>query len=107
VTEQTGKQVLEQVREALAREWVEHEDPALAALDGCVVLTAEEAEKVRSALLALYGYQGPTGPAIQRRATNEALALLTPTERSPHKLGESGLFDPMPGDGYADDERRV
>jgi len=91
MSEQTGKQVLEQVREALAREWVEHEDPALAALDGCVVLTAEEAEHVRESL----------SDFATSFKSNRAIALLTPTERSPHEHGEGDLFDPMPGDGYA------
>lgn len=54
MTPQTGKQVMEQVRETLER-WPKGFMPyldrlpveALAALDGCIVLTAGEAEKVR------------------------------------------------------------
>jgi len=101
MSEQTGEQVLEQVREALAREWAEHEDPALVALDGCVLLTAEEAKFVRGLL-----------PSLQRFHDEGLVALgllggvlpddcITVTERSPHKHGESDLFDPRPGDGYA------
>jgi len=47
---------------------------------GFIVLTVEGAERVRCELLALYGYQGPSGPAITRLATNAALALLGDTD---------------------------
>jgi len=76
----TGRERLEQVREALAREWAEHEDPALAALDGCVVLTAEEAERVRG--VCLDGRVWEEEYSATTADSDAALALLTPTERS-------------------------
>jgi len=95
IDEQTGKQVLEQVREALRRYdagYREGYGGLALALDGCVILTAGEADYISRVLNTTRG---------MRKGRLRALAFLT--ERSPHKHGESGLFDPMPGDDDDDD----
>lgn len=50
------------------------------ALDGCVLLTAEEAEKVRLVISStIYQPPGWTGPSVWwEPSAKEALALLTP-----------------------------
>jgi hypothetical protein len=94
----TGKERLEQVRKTL-KNWeairrnnaaqsgmlLDHEPiPAIAALDGCILLTAEEAGDIHSSLEHAWG-------------ADPFAALLTPD--TPAKHGDSGLYDPMIGDG--------
>lgn len=86
----TGADVLRQVREALRELRRVSEDygmntdqsKALAALDGCVVLTAEEAGELAYALSWFHaeGAEWPPGTAAGD-AVVKLLALLTPEER--------------------------
>ena len=87
----TGADVLRQVRDALGRTDAvrtvtgyrstlsDEAEQALAALDGCVVLTAEEAAKVRKLVQDLDAEDARRIWNVER--VEAALALLTPKEK--------------------------
>ena len=90
---QTGAEIFAQVLEALdvpLAEWPVA-DPLLAALDGCVLLTASEADRMYDALIETPGKRSENWVAMR--------ALLIPPEEPPPSLKQTGAAHAIESEG--------